>query len=280
MALGWPQGVSKMLRILAFALTLILSPLPLLAAESASGALMRQIGFDVLFRDFGSTLALSPRQHGVGDERFLAAWEKCTSTAFAGDELNQRLQQGLNASLSDDEMASVGSFLASPLGLRLAGLERATREIAPERQIETLAKGKTLYFVLPETRRARFEEVMTLSGADVTFTMLGESLRGMAMGLHLSAKGDIALSWDEIDAEVQGKLAGLRESLVDATRSTLAFTYAELTDEELESYLEFLRAPATRKFYAAVTAAIGRIIEETMFDIGQDVAARLSAVSV
>ena len=269
-----------MLRIFVFVLTLILSPLPLFAAESTSGALMRQIGFDVLFRDFGTTLAVSPRQHGVGDERFLAAWEKCTSAAFTGDELNQRLQQGLSASLSDDEMQSVGSFLASPLGLRLAGLERTTREIAPERQIETLAKGKTLYFVLPETRRARFEEVMSLSGADVTFTMLGESLRGMAMGLHLSAKGDIDLSWDEIDAEVQAKLAGLRESLVDATRSTLAFTYADLSDDELETYLEFLRAPATRKFYAAVTVAIGQIIEETMFDLGQDVAARLSAVAI
>lgn len=269
-----------MLRALVFALTLIVAPLPLYAAESASGALMRQIGFDVLFRDFGSTLALSPRQHGVGDERFLAAWEKCTSTAFGNDSLIHRLQQSLSASLSDDEIESVGTFLASPLGQRLAGLERATRAIAPERQIETLAKGKTLYFVLPETRRARFEEVMTLSGADVTFTMLGESLRGMALGLHLSAKGDIDLSWDEIDAEVRTKLAGLKESLVDATRSTLAFTYAGLSDEELESYLQFLRDPATRKFYATVTAAIGQIIEQTMFDIGQDVATRLGAVSV
>jgi hypothetical protein len=269
-----------MLRALVLALMLILPALPLAAAESASGALMRQIGFDVLFRDFGTTLALSPRQHGVGDERFLAAWEKCTSTAFGNNGLNDRLQQSLSASLSDAELQSVGSFLASPLGQRLAGLERTTREIAPERQLETLAKGKTLYFVLPETRRARFEEVMALSGADVTFTMLGESLRGMALGLHLSAKGDIELSWDEIDAEVQSKLAGLKESLIDATRSTLAFTYAGLSDEELESYLEFLRDPATRKFYATVTAAIGHIIEETMFDISQDVAARLSAVAV
>jgi hypothetical protein len=121
---------------------------------------------------------------------------------------------------------------------------------------------------------------MTLSGAEMTFTMLGESLRGMAMGLHLSAKGDIELSWDEIDAEVQSKLSDLRESLVDATRSTLAVTYADLSDAELETYLEFLRAPATRKFYTVVATAIGQIIEETMFDIGQDMAARLSAVSV
>lgn len=272
-------GSSKMLRALLLALAL-LAPTSLFAAEPTSGALMRQTGFDRLFQDFGTMLAISPRQHGVADERFLAAWEKCADAAFGDAALNQRLADRLGQSLTEAEMTGIGSFLASPLGLKLAGLERSTRDIAPDRQIEALAKGKTLYFVLPETRRARFDEVMQLSGAEMSFAMLGESLRGMALGLHLSAKGDIALSWDEIDATVTAQLHGLEESLVDATRSTLAFTYAELSDEDLETYLDFLRAPATRKFYATAAAAIGEIMEETMFGIGQDVAARLSAVAI
>lgn len=269
-----------MLRVLVVALALIIAPLPLNAAEPAADALMRQAGMDALFRDFGATLALSPRQHGVGDERFLSAWETCTGAAFGDDTLNRRLADLLSESLSDEEMAGIGRFLASPLGQKLAGLERATRAIAPDRQIETLAKGKTLYFVAPEPRRARFDEVMQLSGAEMSFAMLGESLRGMALGLHLSAKGDIALSWAEIDAGITAQLTGLEESLVDATRSTLAFTYAELSDDDLEAYLTFLRAPATRKFYATLTLAIGEIIEETMFGIGQDVAARMGAVAI
>lgn len=269
-----------MVRALFFTLALLVAALPAAAAEPASTALMRQIGFDRLFRDFGNMLAASPGRSGVGDERFRGIWEKCASAAFGREELNRRLEESLAAGLSEEEIAGIGAFLASPVGQKLAGLERATREIAPDRQIETLAKGKTLYFALPEARRLRYDEVMELSGADVGIAMLGESLRGMALGLHLSAKGDIELSWDEIDAEVTAKLAGLKESLVDATRSTLAYTYAGLSDDELAAYLDFLRAPATRKFYSTVTAAIGTIIEETMFDIGQDVAARLGAVSV
>lgn len=269
-----------MVRALFLTLALLVAALPATAAEPASAALMRQIGFDHLFEDFGTTLAASPRQNGVGDERFRSIWEKCASAAFGRDELNRRLEESLTAGLSDDELAGIGAFLASPVGIKLAGLERATREIAADRQIETLAKGKTLYFVLPEARRLSYDEVMQLSGAEISIAMLGESLRGMALGLHLSAKGDIELSWDEIDAEVTAELAGLKDSLIDATRSTLAYTYAGLSDDELGAYLEFLRAPATRKFYSTVTTAIGAIIEETMFDIGQDVAARLSAVAV
>jgi hypothetical protein len=269
-----------MLRIFLLAVAFLCAPLQLHAAETGSAALMRQIGFDTLFRDFGTTLSHSPRQHGVADERFLAAWEKTATAAFGTDDLNRKLQASLDSSLTDEEMSEIATFLGSPFGLRLAELERATQQIAPERQIETLAKGKTLYFVLPEIRRAHFDEVMALSGAEMTFSMLGESLRGMALGLHLSAKGDIDLAWDEIDAQVRTQLKGMQESLVDATRSTLAFTYEKLSDAELEAYLDFLRAPATKKFYATVTVAIGRIIEETMFDIGQDVAARLNAVAV
>jgi hypothetical protein len=102
----------------------------------------------------------------------------------------------------------------------------------------------------------------------------------MAMGLRLSGSGDIDVSWDEVDREVQARLTGLHESLVDATRATLAFTYAELSDPELEAYLDFLRRPATRRFYATATAAIGQIIGETMLGISRDVAARMSAVSI
>ena len=269
-----------MLRVLIVAMALFCAPLPVVAAEATAADLIRQIGFDTLFRDFGTTLATSPRQHGVADERFLVAWETSASNAFGSGELNRRLQQSLAARLTQAEMQQIGDFLASPLGLRLAGLERATRRIAPDRQIETLAKGKTLYLVLPDTRRARFEEVMQLSSSDMAFAMLNQSLRGMAMGLRLSGSGDIDVSWDEVDREVQARLTGLHESLVDATRATLAFTYAELSAPELEAYLDFLRRPATRRFYATATAAIGQIIGETMLGISRDVAARMSAVSI
>jgi hypothetical protein len=265
-----------MLRILVFALTLILSPLPISAAEPASGALMREAGLESLFRDFGNTVTPSPRQSGVTDERFLSAWEKAATGAFGSKALTDQLQQRLAETLSDAEITEIVAFMTSPLAKRLGQLER----VPPEKQIESLAKGKTIYLSLTETRRVRLDEVMHLSGADTTFATIRQALRAVALGLRLSAQGDIALSWEEIDRETQAKLAGMEDSLTDAMRSALAFSFAEVSDAELETYLEFLRAPATRKFYAAATAAIGQIIEETMFDLGRDVAARLSAVSI
>ena len=43
---------------------------------------------------------------------------------------------------------------------------------------------------------------------------------------------------------------------------------------------QFLRAPATKTFYATATMAIGEIVRETLFGLGETVAARLKRVSI
>ena len=114
----------------------------------------------------------------------------------------------------------------------------------------------------------------------MTFAMIGESIRGMALGLHLAAHGELELPWDEIDEGVQRQLSGLHESLAEASRGALALTYADLSEAELETYLAFLRQPATRRFHAVASATIGTLIRETMFALGEDVAARLARVDI
>jgi hypothetical protein len=124
------------------------------------------------------------------------------------------------------------------------------------------------------------EELLALSGAEVTFAMLGESIRGMAIGRHLLAQGDFDIPWEEIDALVAARLAGMRQSLAEASRGALALTYHELSDAELTAYLEFLRTPATRKFYTVTSMTVGALIRESMFTLGEDMAARLQRVDI
>src|SRR5690606_36179404 len=167
------------------------------------------------------------------------------------------------------------SFLGSPLGQRITGLEQANQQIPAERQLAALARGQTLYWAVSPRRKAQFDELLTLSGADMTFAIIGESLRGMALGLHLSSAGDIETPWQEIDAAVQRELGGMRASLLDAAHAAMAHTYDALSDGELEAYLEFLRTPGARKFYDTATFAISDIIRDTMFGLGRSVAVGL-----
>ncbi len=256
-------------------------PASLTAPPAAiSSELMARFGLQGLFARFGRSLAASPRLQGIADERFLAAWETAAVATFDAPELENRLGLSVGGSLDAGEIGWLGGFSASALGVRVAGLEAATQAISPAAQIGVVAKGQVLYLGLPEHRRGQLGELMALTGAEIMFDMLGESLRGMAMGLRLAAAGDIEVPWSEIDADVARQLSGMKTSLTDATRAVLAYTYASLSDDELEAYLEFLRAPATRKFYAAATLAIGDILRETMFGLGETVAQRLRRVEI
>jgi hypothetical protein len=250
------------------------------APATTSAQIMRSMGLDQLFVQFGRNMAGGPRGQGVKDEDFLVAWEAVTRDIFAREELNSRLVRMLDRGLDAAELARVQDFLASPFGSRITRLEQQAQATPPERQIAAIARGQTLYLGAPAERRALLEELLALSGAEVTFAMLGESIRGMAIGRHLFAHGDFDIPWEEIDALVAARLAGMRQSLAEASRGALALTYHELSDAELTAYLEFLRSPATRKFYTVTSVTVGALIREAMFTLGEDMAARLQRVDI
>lgn len=254
---------------------------PVPAARAPSPAeLLTAIGLDGVFIQFGRSIAASPRSHGVDDTRFLAAWEAGALEAFADRVLSEELEASLDGMLAEAERRDIQHFLASPLGQRLARLEQAAQAIPAQAQLSALAKGQTLYWALSASRKAQFEELLRLSGTELTFGILAESLRGMALGLHLAAGGDIEAPLEDIDAAVTASIAGMQDSLADAARATLAYTYAEVTDPELEAYLAFLRTAAARKLYGATNLAVSAIIRDTMFNLGQSVALRLRRVDI
>lgn len=250
------------------------------APTTASADVMRSMGLDQLFVQFGRNMAGGPRGQGVTDEEFLSAWEGVTRDVFARDELNMRLVHMLDRGLDAAELARVQEFLSSPFGNRVTRLEQQAQATPAERQIAAIARGQTLYIQADAGRRALLEELLALSGAEVTFAMLGESIRGMALGRHLLAHGDFDIPWEEIDSLVAERLSGMQRSLAEASRGALALTYHELSDAELTAYVEFLRTPATRKFYTVTSATIGALIREAMYTLGEDMAARLRRVDI
>lgn len=286
-------GIGMMfLRTLAVALISVFAAIPSWGAElvaytppagtrhPTSSDLIHTIGLDNVFVQFGRSIAISPRQRGIADPRFLEAWETSALLAFSDGKLNARLEASLAQTLSSAELSGVDSFLTSSFGQRVIKLEQASQAIAADQQIAALAKGQTLYWTVSERRKAQFGELLSLSGAEMTFAVIGESLRGMALGLHLAAGGEIETPWEEIDNAVKLQLGGMKESLAEAAYAALAYTYNDLTDAELEDYLVFLRTPAARKFYDTATLAVGDIIRQTMFGLGESVALNMRRVDI
>lgn len=260
----------------------VVAPAVLAAPATPSPAdVLNRAGFGDLFAAFGHSLAISPRQQGITDERFLRAWERDAVAAFGAGTLGSELVARLGDALEPSELTGVADFLDSPFGRRIAELEHRAQSVPASEQVPVLAKGQLLYWRISEGRRRQLEELVHLSGAEVSFALLAESLRGMAVSLHLATRtGDIAIPWEEIEGTVATRLADMEGRLLEATRATFAYTYDTLSDDEIAAYASFMRSPAAQKFYGTATLVVGDIIRRTMAGLGASVAARLNAVQI
>ncbi len=269
----------RILTLAAACLAAILSLAGVRAAEtSVSERVALRVGLETLYLQFGATVAQSARQGGVGDAAFVAAWEGATVEAFTAVGLDTVLATRLAADLDGAELEAIEAFFASGLGARIGTLEAAVQRIPADQQIALIARGQAMLLAAPPLRQALLQEVLTLRSAAVTFAILKESLRALALGLHLSKHGEIAVDWEEIDATVSTELAAMEQSLRDASLGTLAVALSPLTNAELSAYVAFLRAPATRKFQTLTALTIGQAIHEAMGTLGTALAGRLSAV--
>ena len=63
-------------------------------------------------------------------------------------------------------------------------------------------------------------------------------------------------------------------------RALMAYAYKDLSDDELDQYIAFLRTDVSKKFYAVLGYSVGVIMEKSMGKFGQELAYRLNRVNV
>ncbi|WP_423066468.1 hypothetical protein [Devosia sp. CN2-171] len=250
--------------------------------QAAVATLMRATALDVVFSQFAATIASSARTEEISnDEIFLKHWEATANTVFAADKLHDRLARALEGKLSADEQVVLGAFFRSDFGQRMTALERNAALLAPTAQVAAISSGEKLFGSAPVIRSTQIDQLMELVSAEISAAMVGQSLRALLLGLSVShQQGQIAVPWEEIDTQVQAMMPGLLLDIGQTQRAMMAYVYRDLSDEDLDRYITFLRTPAAQKFYAIAAYAVGRIVAEGMADFGEAFAARMQSVNV
>lgn len=260
----------------------IVAPASAQSAQAAVSTLMRATALDVVFSQFAATIASSARTEEISnDEIFLKHWEATANTVFAADKLHDRLARALEGKLSADEEQVLGEFFNSEFGMRMTALERNAALLGPSAQIAAISRGDTILAAAPVIRSTQVEQLMELVSAEISAAMVGQSLRALLLGLSVShQQGQIAVPWEEIDTQVKAMMPGLLLDIGQTQRAMMAYVYRDLSDDELDRYISFLRTPAAQKFYAIAAYAVGRIVAEGMADFGEAFAARMQSVNV
>ena len=274
----------RSLAVVALLLTPVASPLigarPAQAQSQqiAVAELMRATALDVVFTQFAATIAASARAEEISsDEIFLKHWEATANSVFDAKDLHRRLALALEGKFSADEQLVLGEFFHSEFGQRMTVLERDAALLEPTAQVAAIAEGQELVTTASVIRQTQIDALMEQVSAE----MVGQSVRALLLGLSVShQQGDIAVPWQEIDTQVEAMMPGLLADVGRTQRAMMAYAYRDLTDADLDQYIEFLRTPAAQKFYAIAAYAVGRIVADGMSAFGEAFAARMQSVNV
>jgi hypothetical protein len=189
-----------------------------------------------------------------------------------GEAFLQELEAGLELTLSADEAEAITAFYRSPLGERVKEAEVANS--TSEALAEMEARRAEMRAVLDEdpTRLALATSIdEILLSSEMSATMAAAVARAMLVGAVEAAPAPVdqnALAAVEQKlTELHGQLvAGMRERLL----TSFAFVYRELSNEELASYVEFLKTDPARAAYAAVYEVTGNFMSEQAELVGRE----------
>lgn len=279
--------LAMLVAMLGLGVSTLLAPPPVIAAETriaefSVAELMQATALDMIFDQFGEAIATSARVSDIStDEIFLSHWEAAAASSFNGPALRARLAGMLDGKFSADERAALGTFFRSDFGRRISVLERDVARLGVEDQITALAEGETLSDEADAVRSTQLDELMELMSAEISGVMAGQSMRALLLGMSVShQRGDIEVPWQEIDAQVEAMMPSLIADHTRAQRAMMAYAYHDLSDEELDQYIAFLRTAPAQKLYAIAAFAVGQIVARSMSSFGETLAARMSSVNI
>lgn len=250
--------------------------------ETAVAELMRATALDVVFSQFAATIAATARTEEISNDAiFLKHWEATANSVFDARTLHERLARALEGKFSFDEQQTLAAFFRSGFGQRMTGLERGAALLGPAAQTQAISRGEAILAAAPVIRSTQIDQLMELVSAEISAAMVGQSLRALLLGLSVSHQhGQIAVPWEEIDTQVKAMMPDLLTNIGKTQRAMMAYAYRDLSDDELDRYIGFLRTPAAQKFYAIAAYAVGRIVADGMADFGEAFAARMQSVNV
>ena len=250
--------------------------------QLAIADLMRATALDVVFSQFAATIASSARSEDISrDKIFLEHWEAIALTVFDAEQLHRRLASALEGKFTTDEQSNLRAFFGSEFGQRMTRLEREAALLPPSAQLAAIARGEKLLATASAIRSTQVDRLMELVSAEISSAMVGQSVRALLLGLSVShQQGEITVPWQEIDAQVEAMMPAMMADVGRTQRAMMAYAYRDLTDEELDRYVEFLATPAAQKFYAVAAYAVGRIVAGGMAEFGTALADRMHSVNI
>ena len=258
------------------------------AAEGGTGhharaeALLRAAGVDAYLEGFAEQIGGGDNSLARSFGDMSAAWVQAADEHFAPEPMFHEMVTVFGEGLSPTDMAALEAFFASDLGRTVTEMENAAQ--APGREIAMKTEGSRILGDLIASDDPRLGQLTQLidgrAAVDTGRAMAVSLNRAVLTGMVASGQLHYSMSDDQIDALVEGQRGMMRGAIQEQLFVSLAYTYRDLPDGDLDRYIAFLTSDPGRQFYARILAATETIIGARAHDFGHRLMELQSAQSL
>lgn len=210
----------------------------------------------------------SPGRPGFGAAeraRFDAAIDK----AFAPDAMRGAIAAEMRKLLSGEDADAVLAWLSSDLGKRLTRLEEEGSRV--EESARAREEADKIVAALAPARLRLLERLLDALGADERNF---EVARNMAMAMvyamtAMQPQGDPEGAAEAVRARLEAQRGAMMQQNHEVALASTARAYRDVSDEDLDRYVEFNRTPAAKRFNDATLKGFQRALVQGSLELGR-----------
>ena len=213
-----------------------------------------------------AVLAKNPEQHTEAQKTRML---DCAQAAYAADGLRTPAIDAVAGTLQPADVAPLLSWYDSPLGRKISTMEASSSTQATNPQ-ERLQRGAEALSGASEARKAALQAILTEThSVDIMADTLIQMALAVQQGLASFDPAAAGTSIAELKANLSSRRPQLVQHYTQIALPAYAFTYAELNDDELQKYADYLGTPAAKSFNDGSTRGVARALTAGSVKLGR-----------
>lgn len=256
------RPISKLTRalpvtLLAMVFALIAGQTPVQAASRERvQAFLQVTGFDVALDSIALSAKNAPMMLGMQEDDFGTDWARVAEEVFNKEALRAMALDILEQTLSEEALTHAVEFYASPLGQRLVKVENAAHAEGSAEERDKIGRALVNQWVADGSPRIGYLQRMNHA---IDPSGIGVKAVQEIQIRFLMAASNAGVLENEIDEGALRALmaeneAKLRLSLNESALISAAYTYRDISDEDLAAYAEALEQPLMQEVYELLNA--------------------------
>jgi len=199
------------------------------------------------------------------------------SSSFRAEDIERRIVTGLEENLSDAQLTAVRDWYETPVAQKISAAE--IEASAPETWQQVRAQAPALNKKYQGTERAlmfdRFDRASRATESAVDTSIAVQ----LGMATAMAALSTDSVHYEQLRQRIEGQRSMLRGVMEQQVYDSYLYTYRNISNQELDLYLDFLESDAGSAFSRVVTDSIQQAITEPVESIGKQVSRFLSPES-